>query len=396
VRTLIAVIGAVIAAVVIGVLLSYQPGYVLIAYGTTRIEFTLFVFLLIYVAALIIGALLWWLLRHFAGMRQRWRQHRDARVERRAAVQFTRGVVAMAQGRWRIAERALEQAARGVLALPALLAAARVADGVGARERRDAYLQRAADTNPKATPTVLITQAQLDLAHGDYERALAVLQTLRREGGRHPAVERDLACVYAALGDHDKLLDLLPALAKQPTHEPAQLEQWAATALAGVTADGKTRPATVWRRVPAGLRDAPRVRRALAAAQVRAGDVEAAAAALERVLKTACDAASVQAYARLTAVSATTRLHTIESWLARYGEQDALLKAAGRVAWEAELWGQARGYLSKLQACAPDAETALLLGDIAEHEGREAEARATYREGLELAAQPAASDERPG
>ena len=63
-RTLIAIIGAVIAAVVIGVLLSYQPGYVLIAYGTMRIEFTLFVFLLIYVAALVIGALLWWLLRH--------------------------------------------------------------------------------------------------------------------------------------------------------------------------------------------------------------------------------------------------------------------------------------------------------------------------------------------
>jgi|GEM_PF-1529058 len=391
---LVAVIGAVVAAVVIGVLLSYQPGYVMIAYGTTRIEFTLFVFLLFNVAALFIGGGLWWLIRRFLGTRQRWRRHLGARAERRAAVQYTRGVVALAQGRLQIAERALEQAAHGVLALPALLAAAHAADSAGSRDRRDTYLQRAADTDPKASPAVLITQARLDLAQGDYERALAALQALRREGGRHPVAERDLARVYAALGDHDKLLDLLPALVSQPTGNIAQLEQWAAAAVAGVTAGGKTGPAAALRRVPSALRNSPGVRRAAAAAHARAGEFDAAAAQLERTVKADYDAASVHDYACLTAVPAASRLRTIEHWLARYGEKDALLKAAGRVASELELWGRARGYLGKLQARAPDPETALLLGEIAEREGRESDARTTYREGLELAAHPAASDER--
>lgn len=398
-RILFAVISAVIAAVVIGVLLSYQPGYVVIAYGSTRIQFTLFVFLLIYVLLLVLGVLSWWLLRRFAGARQRWRRRRNARGERRAAVHFTRGIVALAQGRLQIAERSLEQAAHGVLALPALLAAARAADHAGARDRRDRYLQRAADTDPKATPAVLITQAQLDLANGDFEQALAALQTLRREGGRHPVAERDLARVYAALGDYDKLLDLLPALANQPTRDEARLEQWAAIAVAGVTASGKARPADVLRRVPSTLRNAPSVRRALAAAQVQANDPDAAAAVLERTLKAGFDAESVRAYALLSALPAATRLKCIENWLARYGEKDALLKAAGRVARELELWGRARGYLSKLQARAPDPETALLLGEIAESEGRDADACKAYREGLAQAAQAArlaASDERWG
>lgn len=393
-RILFAVIGAVIAAVVVGVLLSYQPGYVLVAYGTTRVEFTLFVFLLIYVAALFIGLFLWWFGRRFLGTRQRWRRRRGARAERRAAAQFTRGIVALAQGRLQIAERALEQAAHGVLSLPALLAAAHAADHAGSRERRDRYLQRAADTDQKATPAVLITQARLDLAQGDYERALAALQTLRREGGRHPVAERDLARVYAALGDHDKLLDLLPALASQPSGNALQLEQWAATAVSGVTANGKMGPAAALRRVPSSLRDTPGVRRAAAAAHTRAGEFEAAAALLERTMKAGYDAESVHDYARLTAIPAASRLRTIEHWLARYGEKDALLKAAGRVARELELWGRARGYLGKLQARAPDPETALLLGEIAEREGRESEARTAYREGLELVTHPTASDER--
>lgn len=395
-RLLLAVIGAVVAAVVIGVLLSYQPGYVLIAYGTTRIEFTLFVFLLVYVGALVLGTVLWWAVRRFLGTKQRWRRRRDARGERRAAVQYTRGIVALAQGRMQIAERALEQAARGVLALPALLAAAHAADNAGSRERRDAYLQKAADTDPKAAPAVLITQARLDLARGDYERALAALQTLRREGGRHPMVERDLARVYAALGDYDKLLDLLPALAAHPSGNTGQLEAWAATAVAGVSAGGKARPTAVLRRVPAGLRSTPGVRRALAAAHVQAREFDAAAAVLERTLKAGYDPQSVHDYALLTAVPAATRLRTIENWLSRYGEKEALLKAAGRVARELELWGRARAYLGKLQSRVPDPETALLLGEIAEREGREAEARNAYREGLESAARPAAPDEGRG
>ncbi len=392
-RLLIAIVLAALAAVVVGVLLSYEPGYVMIAYGTLRIEFTLFVFLLIYLGLLILGALIWWLIGRMAGTPRRWRARWSMRAERRAAQRYTQGVVAIAQGRMQVAERALEQAAQGALALPSLLAAAHAADQAGARERRDAYLQRAADTNPQATPAVLITQARLDLEHGDYERALASLQALRRAGGRHPEAERDLARIYCALNEPDKLLRLLPSLADQTGMDPALLEQWAALALAGVLAQGKDKPMAVLKRVPSSLRDVPAVTHALAAA-IAANDPETAANVLERSVKRTYDASNVAAYATITAIPAGDRLRTLEAWLARYGEKDALLKAAGRVALEADLWGRARGYLGKLQTRAPDPETALLLGRVAEQEGRDADACKAYRDGLQRVTTPPAVDEQ--
>lgn len=392
-RLLIAIVLAALAAVVVGVLLSYEPGYVMIAYGTLRIEFTLFVFLLIYLGLLLLGASIWWLIGRMAGTPRRWRARWSMRAERRAAQRYTEGVVALAQGRMQIAERALEHAAQGALTLPSLLAAAHAADQAGARERRDAYLQRAVDTNSQATPAVLITQARFDLEHGDYERALASLQALRRAGGRHPGAERDLARIYCALNEPDKLLRLLPSLAEQHGMDPELLEQWAAIALAGVLAQGKDKPMAELKRVPSSLRDAPAVTRALAAAIV-GNDPETAASVLERSVKRTYDAGNVAAYAAITAIPAGDRLRTLEAWLTRYGEKDALLKAAGRVALEADLWGRARGYLGKLQTRAPDPETALLLGRVAEEEGRDVDACKAYRDGLQRVANPPALDER--
>lgn len=392
-RVLISIVLAVLAAVVVGVLLSYEPGYVMIAYGTLRVEFTLFVFLLIYIGLLLLGALLWWGIGRMAGTPRRWRALWSRRAERRAAQRYTQGVVAFAQGRMQVAERALEQAAQGALTLPSLLAAAHAADQAGARERRDAYLQRAADNDPQATPVVLITQARFDLEHGDYERALASLQALRRAGGRHPEAERDLARVYCALKEPEKLMRLLPSLVNQPGIDQALLEQWAETALSGVLAQGKDKPMAVLKRLPAGLRDVPGVKRAFAAA-IAAEDPETAAKVLERGLKHDFEAGNVTAYAAITEIPASERLQALEGWLAHYGEKDALLKAAGSVALEAGLWGRARGYLGKLQSRAPDPETALLLGRVAEQEGRDADACKAYRDGLQRAAGPLAFDER--
>lgn len=391
-KWLVTFLAAVIAAVVIGVLLSYEPGYVMIAYGTLQVEFTLFVFLLIYVGVLLLGATVWWLTARLAGTPGRWRRRFSLRSERKAAQRYTQGVVALAQGRLQVAERALEQAAQGVLTLPALLAAAHAADHAGARERRDAYLQRAADSDERSVPVVLITQARFDLAHGDYERALASLQALRRQGGRHPQAEWDLARVYAALNEPVKMLQLLPSLVNRSEADAEELEGWAASALSGAVARGKEKPMVVFKRLPSSLRGRPRVVRALAAACVP-GDPDAAAEVLERSLKRGYDAGNVAVYAALESIPAATRLRVLEEWLSRYGERDDLLKAAGRVALEAGFWGRARGYLGKLRSRGPDAETAFLLGQVAEKEGRAADACEAYRTGLQEAVRPSSFDD---
>lgn len=385
-RALLAFILAVAAAVTVGILLSREPGYVLVAYGTTRVEFTLFAFLLIYLAALLAGGGLWTLVRRLRGMPGGWRRMRAGRARRRAETMYASGLVALAEGRLAIAERALEYAARGALTLPALLAAARAADHAGARERRDRYLQQAWETYPKAAPAVLLTQAELDLDRGDYEHALAALQKLRGTRGAHPLAVRDLARVYAALGDHAKLIGLLPELSRGETVSDEELERLAADAVRGVfTAPGSADPASQWRRLPARLRERPAVRRAAAAGRAATGDAERAGDLLARNLKDAFDPESVRSYAALDGIPAGTRMRMLERWLERYGDEPVLLTEAARVALDLSLWGQARSYLEQARSHGAGPEAALLAGRIAEREGRSSDALACYRDGLQAA-----------
>lgn len=381
-KALAAFVVAIVAAVIVGVLLSREPGYVLVAYGTTKVEFTLFVFLLIYLAALLLGTGAWSLLRRVRDLPAHLRRGRELRAGRRAERMYTTGLVALAEGRLQVAERALEYAARGTLTLPALLAAARAADNAGDRERRNRYLQRAWETYPKAAPAVLLTQAELDLARNDYERALATLQKLRGGRGAHPAAVCDLARIYAALKEYEKLLALLPELERSGAMPAPELETLTVAAVHGALAAGTADRAALLRRLPASLRELPTVRRAAAAGYAAAGDERRAAELLVRNVEAQYDAASVAAYAALTAIPAADRLHRLETWLERYGDEPDLLTGAGRVALELKLWGQARSYLEQARHASSQPEAALLAGRIAEQEGREADALAIYRDGL--------------
>ena len=385
-RALVAFIVAVAAAVVVGVLLSREPGFVLVAYGTTRVEFTLFVFVLIYVAALLLGGGLWSLVRRVRGMPGGLRRRREARAERRAERMYATGLVALAEGRLPVAERALEYAAHGRLALPALLAAARAADHAGARERRDRYLQRAWEAYPKAASAVLLTQAELDLARKDYEHALATLQKLRSGRGAHPMALCDLARVYGALGDHEKLIALVPELSRSEAMPEAELEPLAAAAVRGLFTAGSDDAGSLMRRLPSALRARPAVRRAEAQGRAAAGDAARAADLLARNLKEGYDAESVREYAALEAVPAARRMRAIEDWMERYGDEPALLTEAGRVALELQLWGQARSYLEQACRLGAGPEASLLAGRLAERDGRADEALQIYRDGLQASA----------
>lgn len=382
-RMLLGLLFAIAAAVVVGVLLSRAPGYVLIAYGTTRVEFTLFVFVLMYLAILALGGGLWALRRRLLGIPDALRKRRRRRSEKRAERFLTTGLVALAEGRLAVAERALEQAASGVLKLPALLAAARAADSAGARDRRDAYLRRADKEVPRAGPAVLLTQARLEFDRGDSERALATLQRLRGERTAHPMVLRQLARVYANLGEHRALLKLLDDLLRSKALPEEDVERLAATALVGALADPASAPDTLWRQLPRVLRSRPNLRRVLAGAYADRGDPRHAVVLLERNLGDGFAPEDVRAYASLQGVPPETRLKLLKEWRKKYGDKLELLREAGRVALELGLWGQAQSFFEGAGSAGDSPELAALRGRLAEQEGRRDEALAAYRAGLE-------------
>lgn len=391
--TLIAFIIAVIAAVVVGILLSRAPGFVLISYGTTQVEFTLFIFIIIYLAAVLIGWGMWALLRGLVGTPQRFRERRDRRSMRRAERLFARGSIALAEGRIEKAERMLDHAARGSLAFPALIAAAHAADLADARERRDTYFRRALKVEPKAAPVVLLTQSGLDIKHGHFEHALAALKRLRSQHGEHPRALADLAHAYESLHEYRALLELLPELERKAKLPAEEIERMARSALAGALGHADTDPEEFHRLLTRKLRDRRDIRRILARGFARKNQPGRAAKLLTQNLDDAYDPLSARDYAALAAIPASERLKRLESWQRRYPREAGLAKEAGRLALELRLWGAARKHLNTAREADPeDSEAALLAGRAAEQEGRQGEAVAAYRAGLKAATRRA--DER--
>lgn len=394
--TLAAFIIAVIAAVVIGILLSSQPGFVLITYGTTQVEFTLFIFIIIYLGAILIGWGLWALLRRFIGTPRRFRALRRRRGMRQAEKLFTRGTIALAEGQARKAERDLERAAHGPLAFAALVAAAHAADLANARERRDAYYRRALKVQPKAASVILLTQSDLDLARGDYEHALASLKRLRAEHGEHPRALVNLARVHESLHEYRAVLRLVPELERKTRLDNDAIERMAQAALRGALKHADTDPDELRSLLPRKLRDHRDIRRILAAGFAAKDQSERAAKLLIHNIDADYDAASVAAYAALDELPAAQRLRRIEGWLQRYPTGAALAKEAGRLALELKLWGQARRHLEAAHKADPgDTETALLAGRTAEGEGRQGDALAAYRSGLEASVRADTSGDAP-
>ena len=109
------------------------------------------------------------------------------RRARQMGDKLTQGLVEMAEGNWAKGERLLTRGLRGSQApLINYLMAARAAQLQGADQRRDEWLSLAYDELPGAETAILLTQAELQLAHGEYERALANLRKIEERHPDHP------------------------------------------------------------------------------------------------------------------------------------------------------------------------------------------------------------------
>ena len=169
IRAFLYVLLVVAAAAALGMAVVEHSGYVLIAWKGLRYESSLWVFLLLIAAALL---LLWatrWLLRLLfvsGGVVNPWSRRNHGRRQQQAA---DKGMLELAEGRWEPALRHLQLAAEGEhQPLLHYLGAARAANKLGRHEQSDALLERALERQPQAELAVAATR---DVAAG------------RREGG---------------------------------------------------------------------------------------------------------------------------------------------------------------------------------------------------------------------
>lgn len=389
IRWILFLLLALVAAVALGVGFAEDPGLVRIFHGGTVTEMTLAVFSLLCVGGLLLLWLLVTLVIWAWGLPVRLRMRLARRRQLRARRSLTQGLIEIAEGRWREGERRLvRNAQNSEVPLINYLAAARAAQLLEEDERRDAHLKAAYETTPQATVAVLLTQAELQLAHGQVEHALATLRRLQEHSPGHAFGLKLLARVYETLGEWRNLEALIPRLRKTNVIRPEVLERIEVRTLQEAfiasAAKGAAVLESIWRNTPRRMRKHRGVILAYVAALLENNAGDRAEAVLRDALKSQWDDELVLMYGDVRSSQPERQLGRVESWLKEHGDSGALLYAAGHLCAANRLWGKARSYLENSARLQPRPQTWRRLGQLLQDLGQPEAAMQAYRKGLEM------------
>lgn len=368
-------------------LIVADAGYVVINYRNTIIEMTIPAVVGLILAIIFAIWLIWKLLVLPRRVGQAVGQ---IRAERQGA-RFTQGLIAAAEGKLGKGERLLTRGA-GKAETPLLnyLAAARVAHQQGAPERRDNWLSMAFEHSPDASNAVRLTQAELQLASGQLEEALATLNIVRESAPNHPQALLLLARIHAELGDWGKLSEMLGPVRKLKRVDAATLQSWD-SAIANADLEAATDLTALrlaWQKAEPGVRseDTYIDRYAESLLAMEAG--AEAEALLRKTLKSRWSGLLVRRYGTLDAEASPKSLKVLEGWLKSRGDDADLLYAAGRVCIRDELWGKSRSYLESALSIRPTPAIYQAYGELLSAMGEGDAAADAFRNGLSVAAGP--------
>ena len=357
-----------------------DPGHVLINFGDWTIETSVLVLgsaLLLLWFAVQIAVFLW---------RAPVETARKMR-EQRAFKQLEKGLLALTEGDWGAAEKALEKSASTQGRTTAhYLAAAQAADGQDAHDRREYYLEQADSGGSKKRFLVELTRARMLLANGSRAAALPVLQGLHKRNRKHPQVLELLSRCYRELGQWDELQTLLPALRKANVlddDQALQLQEEIAVNKLRSVSDGDDLQA-VWKQLPRSMRHHAAVVEAFAIGAARHGRSGLAEPVISASLKSDWNPALILRYGDPSADDRSKRMNQCEKWLKQRPDDAGLHLALGRLCAAESLWGKAREHMVKSLELEPSSLGYDAFGQLLERQGELEPAMVCFRNALRL------------
>ncbi|MEM9531176.1 MAG: heme biosynthesis HemY N-terminal domain-containing protein [Pseudomonadota bacterium] len=373
-KVMVALVLAVLMALAAIWALPLLRGYVLIRADGWAVEMNVFVLLVILASTYVVGRLLIWL----------WNLPGNAVrgfFQRRAAAQLEIGMLALSEGDWQKAEKALSKAARrGDHAALSYIGAAQAAAGTGHDERVEGYLEHADETS-RAHDSVLITRASLQLASGHPEEALSTLNELNRTREGRPRVLQIKASALEQLGRWSELANLTPALVKAGIVDEDQRQRLvrkaALATLEGAADAGALQSA--WKGLPRAQKAMPQFLSAFASHAQALGAAEMTTKPLRAYLNNEWSETLLADYARAE-TDDTRRTTQLEKWLKQHPDSPGLHLFLARHCVTRELWGKAREHLETSVQLRPDAEAWAELAELKMRDGDLEGAVASYRQ----------------
>lgn len=388
--SLLILVIAVLAAVLV---VQDDPGFVLVKYGDFSLETSLAFGI---VAVVIIALLAQFMLRVFMVF---WRLPRtlkkqsENRRREKSRRLLNQGLIDLAEGRFEQSEislvKLIDYAENPLLNY---LAAARAAQQQGKYDQRDNYLKAAHDAKPESEIAIGVTQAELQLASSQTERALATLKHLRTVAPKHDYVLKLLARVYYQIEEWSQLCELLPEVRRKKLFRDDKLKNYEFRAFTGclddaAAGDGDDSLDKAWGKLPkASQTNAELILHYIHLVNRYHQDNQKIRQIVVKSINQQWDAQLVDYFGKLEVEDSSPQLVTAEKWLKDYGSSDVLLLALGRICIRLKLWGKAQNYLEASMGIRPSAESCLELANLLSSDELNDQDKACsyYQQGLDL------------
>jgi len=340
------------------------------------------------VLILVIAVLLIWLVAAF--LLRLWRLPAEAARrmgDKRALAHLEKGLLALTEGDWRTAERALQKSTNAQGKTTArYLAAAQAADGQDEAGRAEWYLEQAEDGGRKQRFIVALTRARILCGNKRYEEARPLLEDLQSRRKRHPQVLELLTECYRELGDWDGMQRILPNLRKAGIVDDERAQE-----LSSQSAVAKLRQSpdldyltAAYQGLNKPTQRLAEVARAYAERAIELGDPARTESVLRSVLKREWHSALLIPYGVPGPDDATVRLKQCEKWLQLHPEDSMLHLALGRLCVGEQLWGKAREHMIRSLEFEPSIIGYESLGQLLERMGELETAMACFRNALRM------------
>jgi HemY protein len=376
---LVAIALAILAAALAPVFLA-DPGLVQIRFGDWAIEMSLLV--------LILALVLAWSLFHL--LSRLWRLPAEAARrlrDDRALQQLEKGLLALSEGDWVNAERALQKSetTKGPGTVR-YLAAARAADGQDAPDRAAYYLEQADSGGRKKHFLVELTRGRMLVDNHRYDEAIAVLQALNQSRRKNNKVLQLLARCYQETSRWQELQALLPDMRKNGLIDEQQAQDWSArAAVSSITqCEDLTALDAAWATLPKALKTQPDPVAAYANRASRLEGSDRTEAVIRTALKSQWHSALLIPYGDPKASDAALRIKNCEKWLLDHPEDANLHLALGRLCAREELWGKARTHMIRSLELKPSVAAYDSLGQLLDRRGELDLAAACFRNALRM------------